>query len=81
MQHYVVPHNRREKEAPARKEDDVATRVVVAGYVAKKVGVSLGIPSTLECGAKLGIGIVTATVHVKWAQDKYYLPVNVFKIP
>ena len=59
----------------------VATRVVVAGYVAKKVGVSLGIPSTLECGAKLGIGIVTATVHVKWAQDKYYLPVNVFKIP
>ena len=58
----------------------VATRVVVAGYVAKKVGVSLGIPSTLECGAKLGIGIVTATVHVKWAQDKYYLPVNVFKI-
>ena len=22
MQHYVVPHNRREKEAPARKEDD-----------------------------------------------------------
>ena len=59
----------------------VATRVVVAGYVAKKVGVSLGIPSTLECGAKLGIGIVTATVHLKWAQDKYYLPVNVFKIP
>lgn len=58
----------------------VATRVVVAGYVAKKVGVSLGIPSTLECGAKLGIGIVTATVHLKWAQDKYYLPVNVFKI-
>ena len=47
--------------------------------LAKKIGLSLGTPVSMEAGVKFGAAIVDRTVLVKWAQDKKYLPVDPFK--
>ena len=59
----------------------ISAGVVGISMVSKRIlGEKLTTASTLTDTAKLTAGVAVSTMLVKWAQDKKYIPVDIFKM-